>query len=123
MYVDKNLLFSENQNVAAGLSQNVLDFGTKGDANPNAFLVVNLEKELTALQGLTVEVQTAKDEAFTIIEVVGSFNAKKGVKGAIRQRLPMGLNRFVRLNYAVVGAPAGKMTAIVACDADMGMSA
>ena len=48
-----------------------------------------------------------------------NFHAKKGVCNAVRQILPLGLNRYVRLNYAVVGAPTGKLTAIVAADCEV----
>ena len=119
MYMDKNLVFSEGQTLAAGVSQNVIDFGAKGDGYPNAFLVVNLEKELGAAQGLTVEVQTSKDANFATVESVATFHAKKGVCNGVRQILPLGLNRYVRLNYAVVGAPTGKITAIVAADVEV----
>ena len=120
MYMDKNLVFSEGQTLAAGVSQTVIDFSTKGDGYPNGFLVVNLEKELTVAQNLTVEVQTSKDSNFATLESVATFVAKKGVRNAVRQILPLGLNRYVRLNYAVVGAPTGKMTAIVAADVEVG---
>ena len=119
MYMDKNLVFSEGQTLAAGVSQNVIDFGTKEDGYPNAFLVVNLEKELSVAQNLTVEVQTSKEANFTTLESVATFVAKKGARNAVRQFLPLGLNRYVRLNYTVVGAPTGKITAIVAADCEV----
>jgi len=120
MYMDKGLIFSENQPLAAGVSTNILDFGAKGDGYPNAFLAVNLEKGLTSAQNLTVEVQTSASESFAPFELAATFVAKKGVTGAVRQHLPMGLNRFVRLNYSVSGSPSGKLTAVVAQDVEIG---
>ena len=81
--------------------------------------MVNLEKELSVAQNLTVEVQTSKEANFTSLERVATFVAKKGARNAVRQFLPLGLNRYVRLNYTVVGAPTGKITAIVAADCEV----
>lgn len=118
MYVDKGLMFSDGQNVASGVSQNVIDFGKKGDGYTGSYLVVSLEQALTASQSLVIEVQTSAEGGFASPVSLASFTARKGTQAALRQKLPVGLDRYVRLNYTVAGAPAGKLSAIVAADVE-----
>ena len=70
-----------------------------------------------ALSGL--QALEDQENVDTTLESVATFVAKKWARNAVRQFLPLGLNRYVRLNYTVVGAPTGKITAIVAADCEV----
>lgn len=123
MIFDNTLKLSNNQAVTeTAVSENVIDLGVAGrnvGIGQNIPLRIAVTEDFATLTSLTVEVQTADDEAFsspvTVVQtgaiaaadlVSGySFNidsAPKGVTG-----------RYMRLNYTVGGsnATAGKINA------------
>lgn len=116
MYVDKLLMFSENQTVAAGTSTNTLDGGATGNAYDERFLVVTLTNPLTPAQGLSVVVESCDTATGTYVKAA-TFEAAKEKGMALAQRMPYGLKQFVRLSYVVSGAPTGNLTAVIAADA------
>ena len=118
MIIDKNLTFSELQTLAAGVSTNTLDAGPAENAYEQNFLVVKLDTPLTAAQGLSVTIETC-DTAAGTYEKLATFEAAKGKNKAIAQRVPFGTKQYTRLNYAVTGAPAGKVSAFIAADIDI----
>ena len=117
MYMDKKLILSEGQAVAAGTSQNIIDQGKNRNAYSELFLVVLLEegKALTAAQSLSVSVESCDTEAGTYVKVA-TFEAEKLKTQAVAQRIPFGLKRYIRLTYAVSGTPTGNLTAALVMD-------
>lgn len=120
MLLDNTLIFSELQAITGtAVSTNVLDQGAKGDAYQALWLVVNVKEDFAGLTDLTVEIETDKDKTFGTKKVVGAsgkiaLNALKAGETVVKMRLPVGLDRYIRLNYAVTGsASAGKVNAFL----------
>ena len=115
MYMDKKLMFSTDQAVAAGLSKDTLDLGKSGNAYEEVQLVVLLDTPLTAVQTLSVAVESCDTETGTYVKSA-TFEAVQLKNQAIAQRMPYGLKQYVRLSYAVTGAPVGKLSAGLVLD-------
>lgn len=120
MLLDNTLIFSEEQAITStAVSTNVLDQGTKGDAYQSLWLVVNVKEDFAGLTDLTVQIETDSDESFGTKKVVGQsapivLDELKKDETVVKMRLPVGLDRYIRLNYKVTGsASAGKVTAFL----------
>ena len=116
MYLDKMRVFSEEQNLVDGVSDNICDLGPKGEAYVQPFLVVNLNVPLGVGKTLQVDVETAKDEAFTTPKTLATFNGVEGKTQVVKDRFPRGAERYVRLKYTTTAS--GKVTATIALDVD-----
>lgn len=116
MYMDKQLQFSEEQTLATGVSENIIDRKAKGDAYEQNFLVVTLDRPLGAGMTLQVDVESAKDEAFTTPKILATFQGVEGKQQPIKERFPRGAERFVRLKYTTTAT--GKITADLVLDVD-----
>lgn len=124
MYLDKQNLFSEDQAVTVtAVSTNVIDLGANASEIQALFekgMVEVLAQVTTAFAdgtSLKVTLQTDSDEAFgtvaTVYETAAIAVASlvAGYKFRVGS-LPVGIKRYLRLNYTVVGTmSAGKILA------------
>lgn len=120
MLLDNTLIFSEEQAITStAVSTNVLDQGAKGDAYQALWLVVNVKEDFAGLTDLTVQIETDSDEAFGTAKIVGQsapieLADLKAGETVVKMRMPVGLDRYIRLNYEVTGsASAGKVNAFL----------
>ena len=121
MIIDRELLFSKEQEVLASGDSAVIDLGEAGDAIGQELTfhtIVNTK--FAGLTSLTVAVQTSADgAAFTdavLSPAIPAADLTVG-KDAFCVRVPKGLKRFVRLAYTVKGTgTAGKLTAFASKD-------
>ena len=124
-------LFSDKQALtASAVSTNIIDLGVSGtpvhgvaplkrdlgQGNKIPLLVQVVEK-FAGATGLTIQLQTATDEAFTTpITLVSQTIAVADLKAGARFSLPVvpygAVQRYLRLNYTVAGSgTSGKVTA------------
>lgn len=120
MIIDKELLFSNNQEITKTVESAVVDFGEAGDAigQELTFHAV-VTGAFTGLTSLAVSVQTSDDgETFSDVIMTPAIKlADLAVgKDIFCVRLPKGLKRFVGLKYTVVGTGSGKLTAFASKD-------
>jgi hypothetical protein len=118
MIRDKNLIMSENQAITTtAASTNVLDLGEtkRGDGNP---LYVDVTVTTTLASGTSIKADLEHCDTaggtYTVamggpvVLTAAAVAGKKLLSGA----LPLGLKKFVRINYTVSGTyDAGKVTA------------
>lgn len=118
MYLDKQNNYSENQTLAAGVSTNIIDHATKGDAYEALWLGVTVVPALGPGQSIAVEVQTSDVENFAAPVVLATFNSISDAQFglAIGQRLPRPQKRYSRLRYTLTGSPTGTVTAFLTPD-------
>jgi len=114
MIFDKTNLFSEHQAVTAtAVSTNVIDLGVDRDIGKGVPVPVDIRvtETFATLTSLTVEVQTSEDEAFTSPETLATTGAIPAADLTVGnvfsvQFMPLGTQRYVRLNYVVAGTAA-----------------
>lgn len=117
MYMDRENLFSNEQDLAAGVSENIIDFGSRGDAYEALFLAVSLNGAIPEGQELKVDVETSDNEDFSTAEILASFTSKKGDINIIAERFPRMAKRYARLKYAPSeGLASLKVTAFLTPD-------
>lgn len=133
MIQDALNLFSDEQAITAtAVSTNAIDLGNPnyGDyASPGAatlggHLYIRVDEDFATLTSLTIALQESSDDGdsdayadkitHTAIPVAELTAGKMFYLG----RIPIGIERYVRLNYTVTGsnATAGKVTAGIAMD-------
>ncbi|EPV6100130.1 Bbp16 family capsid cement protein [Escherichia coli] len=132
MILDKLLMFSEKQAVTATApSTDVIDLGpidgTVRDIGVGEPLewIVNVDTTATAAGASTVNVnlQTSPDNStWTTIASSGdlALAALTAGKRIVSQKVPQGVQRYLRLNYAVTTGPltAGAFTSGILLDVD-----
>lgn len=118
MYLDKQNLYSENQTLAAGVSENIIDHVAKGDAYEALWLGISVAPALSAGQSVAVEVQASDTEDFATPLVLATFNSLADARFglAIGQKLPRPQKRYSRLKYTLTGSPSGTVTAFLTPD-------
>ena len=126
MFMDKQLMFSEDQAITAtAVSTNVLDMGAPdaGKSELSIFAKVGTAFTAAGAATMTIEVQTATDAAFTTpIVLARSADVPKASLVAGYQPImidvPVGCQRFLRMNYVVSTGPmtAGTLTAGIVAD-------
>lgn len=110
MIFDKQNLFSNRQAVTAtAVSTDVVDLGA-GDSGNAPYLSV-IAAGYSGAGSIVVELQTSNDAAFGAVKTLATFpvsnaDLKKG-GAVVAVKLPKGMQRFARLNYAVTGAVSG----------------
>lgn len=124
MYLDKQNLYSEDQALTAtAVSTNVIDHTVTelGPGEP-VEVIAQVTEAFTGGTSVAVTLQTDSDEAFgTAVDVVSTAAiAVASLVAGYQFRLstlPVGLLRYTRLNYTVVGTPtAGAVTSGLALD-------
>lgn len=129
MFIDKQNLFSEDQAVTVtAVSTNVIDLGANESEIQALFekgLVKVAAQVTTAFAGgtsMSVALQTDSDEAFGTVETlhtsaaIATATLVQGYQYRIGG-LPLGIKRYLRLNYTVVGTmSAGKIHAGLVLD-------
>lgn len=128
MYLDHENIFCLDQAVTAtAASQGLVDLGA-GDAGPaeGASLFVNVETPFTGNGILTVELKTSDqlnsggtdlESAATVAAYPVSNDRLQAGGPALGARLPHGMKRYARLNFAVDGTlAAGTVTAGLVLD-------
>lgn len=126
MILDEQAIFSDKQAVTAtATSTNVIKVnGDIGKGDPVEVLIQVVEA-FAGLTSLKVAVQTCDTENGSYTDLVASdaiaaANLKAGYKFPIKF-LPVGIKKFLRLNYTVVGTgTAGKITAGVVSGSNEG---
>ena len=127
MILDKELMMSEAQVVTAtAASTNVIDLGARLGLDPglsdDLWLQIRVDTRATASGSATVtfELQTDDDEAFgsaTTLWTSTAIGKATLVAGynVVRMRLPLGVERYVRVYYTVATGPltAGKFDAFI----------
>ena len=127
MYIDKQLLMSDAQAVtSSAASTNVIDLGAHLGMDPGVtedlWLQVRVDTTATASGSATVTftVETDDDEAFgsaTTVYSSAAIGKATLVAGyyPVRIRLPLGMERYVRVYYTVATGPltAGKFDAFI----------
>lgn len=114
MILDKENLFSEKQAVSAtAVSANVVDLGV-GDAGAGERPYLSVNASGFTAGTVTVELQTSAAADMSGSKVAATFpvteaDLKKGGE-VVKAKLPKGMLRYARLNYAVTGA-SGTITA------------
>ena len=114
MYIDKENLFSNEQNLASGVSTNVIDLNAVGDAYEELWVMATFSKVIGASEVVAIDVETSDTESFASVKSLITIKSSPGVK-SVKARLPQGKNRFLRLKYAVTGA-SGKVSAFLTPD-------
>lgn len=115
-------LFSDKQAITTTKpSTNVIDLGEAGKRDLGAGnkvpLLMQVVESFAGLTSLTIEVQTADNEAFTspatiVTQTFAAAKLKAGARLALSVAPSGSFERFMRLNYVVSGtATAGKVTA------------
>lgn len=122
MILDQNLVLSDAQAITAtAASTNTIDLSVARDVGPGYELplLIQVGEAFNNLTSLTVEVQTDDNTSFSSPRSLASqtiplASLTVGAKSAI-QKVPVGTERYVRLNYTVTGtAPTtGKVTAAI----------
>lgn len=132
MILDKQNLFSENQEIlATAPSTNTIDLGETGTVvgNSDALavdlawgvkipLLVQVVEDFTGLTSLAIALQSSDDSGFSSgvttlgTQTINLAQLKEGARWAITT-IPYGaVGRYLRLNYTVTGTgTAGKITA------------
>ena len=110
MILDAMLLFSKDQAVTASAASTVVDLGQAGDAVGQELTIRAIVSQTFAtLTGLQIKLQTSSDNAnwsdVLLSPVIAAANLVKGAE-VFCVRVPKGLKRYVRLNYAVSGSNA-----------------
>ncbi len=132
MILDKLLMFSEAQAVtASAASTDVIDLGpidgTRRDIGVGypLELFVNVNTTATAAGAATVnfQLQTSPDNStWTTLTTSGdlALTALTAGKRVMSQKVPQGVQRYLRLNYVVGTGPltAGEFTAGINLDVD-----
>lgn len=127
MILDKELMMSEAQVVTAtAASTNVIDLGARLGLDPglsdDLWLQIRVDTTATASGSATVTfaLQTDDDEAFgsaTTLWTSTAIGKATLVAGynVVRMRLPLGVERYVRVYYTVATGPltAGKFDAFI----------
>lgn len=126
MYIDKDLQFSDSQPVTVSApSTNSVDQGSAGDAYVSLWLVVQTRVAATAAGSATVnfQLQTDDDPAFGSPKVLYDSGpvgvaALTANSEPVKQRMPRGTQRYIRLYYVVGTGPltAGEFSAFLAQD-------
>ena len=129
MFIDYENLFSNAQAVTVtAASTNVIDLGAN-----HAYIQTLFEKGMVGIlaqvhttfaggTSVAIQLQTDSDEAFGTVETLYATPAIATATLAAGYRfrlsgLPLGIKRYVRLNYVVVGThTAGKITAGLVLD-------
>jgi len=127
MILDKELMMSQAQAVTAtAASTNVIDLGARLGLDPglsdDLWLQIRVDTAATASGSATVTfaLQTDDDEAFGSATTLWTSTAiGKATLAAgynvVRMRLPLGVERYVRVYYTVATGPltAGKFDAFI----------
>lgn len=121
MIIDKDLMFSDDQEVKASGNSTVLDLGAAGDAVGQELTIHGIVT--TAFAGatsLTIAVQTSEDKStYTTLVQSGAIPVADLTRGAevFCVRCPKGFKRYIRLAYTIAGTgTAGKVTAFASKD-------
>ena len=124
MILDKDLILSNEQSLVgvSGATSTTLDFLEGGDAvgQELAFHVV-VPTTFTGPTSLTITVQTSADNStWSDVVLSRAIPVAELTKGneVFTIRVPKGLDRYVRLDYAITGTTAstGKLTAFMSKD-------
>jgi len=132
MILDKLLMFSEAQAVTAtAASTDVIDLapvdGTRRDIGVGypleLFATVNTTATAAGAATVNVQLQTSPDNAtWTTLTSSGdlALSALTAGKRIVSQKVPQGVQRYLRLNYVVGTGPltAGAFTAGINLDVD-----
>lgn len=121
MILDKYNLFSEDQAVTAtAVSTNVVDLGVDRDIGKGVPvpILIQVTEDFATLTSLTATIETDDNEAFsspTTLATSGAIPVASLLTGYQfpMQYMPLGTQRYVRINYTVAGtnATAGTVTA------------
>lgn len=117
MNIDAELLFSENQSIAAASSYSkVINVGPSLKYYHTLFCSVNLTAPFTAGRITSIKVQTAADEAFStpvdLIEIVLLNGIDQTRAANLTQfRMPLTTKEYVRLVYTATSPAGGKVFA------------
>lgn len=120
MLLDKNLVFSDKQEIkATAVSTNVIDQTAAGDALHGVWLHLLVDEAFTGGTAYEAALETSDDENFTAKKtlVKFSFAPTDMTAGACLAKvlLPVGALRYLRLAYTVTGTgTAGKLSAFIA---------
>ena len=129
MFIDYQNLFSNQQTLATGPSENVIDVNRQYEARqrdvgpgyPIEVLCV-IAKTVVGATGLSVDLQTSDTEDFSnpVTLQTAYLNGADQLTGGTHvplSTLPTGCKRYLRLNYTVTGSPtAGSVTAGLVLD-------
>lgn len=117
MILDEQALFSDNQEVKdTAASTNIIKVGGDIGKGTPVEVLVQIMETFTGLTSLEVKVETCDtaEGSYTVLASTGAVavaNLKEGSRLPIKF-LPMGIKKFLRLNYVVTGSgTAGKLTA------------
>lgn len=131
MIRDNNLIFSDSQAItASAASTDIVDLVKAGDALAGAelYLAIQCRGTAAAAGAATVNfiLQTATDAAFTTpVTLFDSGAIEKADitlnKELVKVKLPVGLERFIRVYYVVETGPltAGKFDAFLVADVEI----
>lgn len=117
MILDEQALFSDNQEVkATAASTNIIKVGGDIGKGTPVEAFVQVMTTFAGLTSLEVKVETCDtaDGTFEVLNSTGAIAAAKLTEGTRLpiKFLPMGIKKFLRLNYVVTGSgTAGKLTA------------
>lgn len=122
MILDQNLVLSDGQAITAtAASTNIIDLSVARDVGPGYELplLIQVGEAFNNLTSLTIDVQTDDNSSFSsptslASQVIPLAALTVGAKSAI-QCIPVGTERYLRVNYTVTGtAPTtGKVTAAI----------
>jgi len=134
MYIDKEMVFSEKQAVTTSVaSTNVIDLGaTNSNVNQKHYktmpimdIVASVDTDFAGGTSLQVVVETADVENFATKsvmsagEVVPVATLKAGYRFRAFPSFQMGVGRYVRAYYTVVGTmSAGKINCFVTMNSE-----
>lgn len=122
MFLDKMNEFTEGYALSSGAgSSDVIDLGAAGDAYKSLFLVAKTTgADAAGGTKVVIKLQTSDTEAFTAptdLCISGDILLAALVKNKVlmKQRLPFGCKRYLRLNFTptgtfTAGAVAGFLT-------------
>lgn len=121
MILDKEALFSDDQAITAtAVSTNVVDLGASRDIGKGTPvpLLIQVTEDFATLTDLTATVETSDSEDFSSSDTLATSGAiaaadlLAGYQFPV-QYMPIGVKRYVRINYTVGGtnATAGTVTA------------